>query len=99
MKKLYLFAIVAVFSFVFIGSEANHSSLNFAGMSGCPYLNRIQQNHGSSACPFKERRNKSGEGKCPYYDDMKHGSDSGCPYLNRKSGNVNVTRVMQFVGT
>lgn len=99
MKKLYLFTIVAVFSFVFIGSEANNSSINFVGKSSCPYLNQIHKNHGSTVCPYMERQDKCSGTECPYQDKMKNGSESECPYMNKKSGNANVTHVMQFVGT
>ena len=99
MKKLYVFAIVTVFSFVFIGSEAVDSSPKFNSKSNCPYLNQIQQEHGSNVCPYADHKGKSDGSECPYYNNMQNGSESQCPYLNGKIEKVNVTHVMNFIGT
>lgn len=52
MKKLYVVGIVALFSFVFIGSGAGNSSSKVQNKSSCPYLNQIQKNHRPNVCPY-----------------------------------------------
>ena len=99
MKKLYVFAIVTVFSFVFIGSEANDSSLKINSKSNCPYLNQIQQEHGANGCPYTEHQGELNGSACPYHNNMQKGSKDKCPYLNGKNEKVNVTHVMNFIGT